>query len=285
MKTNRRSFLQTGALLGAGLCLSRSHSLAAEPAAPAGRRRPAALDTIHDCRTIHGNFTEREIPEDTLQEIIDASVRAPGASNMQSYSIIVLRDRQRMVEVCGYAGSRTLVYCMDFTRLVDSARHLGHAYAPGGVDDLLIASVNTTLAIENAVVAARALGVDSLVTNGVHRGDIERHWKLLDLPDSLCVPLLAVVLGYPTEEPTHRTGRLRGAGVVHEDRYHRLTPPELADLVREYDDPQRHLGLNDNWREKHAHYLDWFFGVWMGRGNGRGRDSQLTRVLKRAGLA
>jgi hypothetical protein len=73
--------------------------------------------------------------------------------------------------------------------------------------------------------------------------------------------------------------------VVHEDRYHRMTKPELDALVREYDDPSRHLGLSDNWREKHAHYLDWYFSVWMGRGRDRSRDSQLTRVLKRAGLA
>lgn len=287
MKTNRRSFLKTGALLGAGLCLSRSRSRGADsaPAPASGNPRAATLETIRDCRTIHGNFTEREIPEETLQEIIGASVRAPGASNMQSYSIIVLRDRQRMSDVCGYTGSRTLVYCIDFNRLVDSARHLGHAYEPRGVDNLLIGCVNTTLAVENAVVAARALGVDSLVTNGVHRGDIERHWKLLDLPDSLCVPLVAVVLGYPTEEPTDRKGRLSGPGVVHEDRYHRLTKPELETLVRECDDPNRHLGLNESWREKHAHYLDWFFGSWMSRGNGRGGDSQLTRTLKRAGLA
>ena len=32
------------------------------------------------------------------------------------------------------------------------------------------------------------------------------------------------------------------------------------------DDPQRHFGFIENWRELgYAHYLDWFQQVWIGR--------------------
>jgi nitroreductase len=286
MKTSRRTFLRQGALLGTGaLLLPPATQAADQPAAPGPFPHPT-LETIHRARTIHGNFTAREIPEAVLQEILRASVRAPGASNLQCYSILVVRDRARMKQLCGYAGSRMLVYCIDYTRLADTAAHLGHAYRPGGVDTLVIGCVNTSLAVQNATLAARSLGVDYLITNGVHRGDMERVWKLLDLPETLCFPLVAVVLGYPTEEPRHLRGRLSGAGVVHEDRYHRLTKEECDALVREHDDPDRHLALSDEWRKDgHAHYLDWLFTAWLGRNRPAGDESQMTRLLKRAGFA
>lgn len=288
MKTNRRTFLARGALLGAGVYAFRaSTGCAATPAAnlQAGSARNPTLETIHNARTTHGNFTKQEIPDDVLQEILNASVRAPGASNLQNYSIIVVRDRAKMKQLCGYAGSCALVYCMDYNRLTDTAAHLGHSYKPGGVDNLVIGCVNTTLAVQNATLAARSLGVDYLITNGLHRGDMERLWKLLDLPVSLCFPLVAVVLGYPTAEPTYRRGRLNGAGVVHQEKYHRLTKEELEALVREHDDPDRHLALNDEWqKDGQKHYLDWLFTAWLGRNRPAGDESQMTRLLKRAGF-
>ena len=37
-------------------------------------------------------------------------MRAANASNMQCYSIVVVRDRQMMQKLCGYRGSRLLLY-------------------------------------------------------------------------------------------------------------------------------------------------------------------------------
>ncbi len=290
MNTNRRTFLTRGALLGAGVCLLPELRLRAQGAPTTTSSGPAyrnaTLETIHRARTTHGNFTKQDIPDDALQEIIGASIRAPGASNNQCYSIIVVRDRAKMKQLCGYSGSRTLVYCIDYNRLTATATQLGHVYEPRGVDALLIGAINTTLAIQNATIAARSLGVDYLVTNGVHRGNMERIWKLLDLPEKGCFPLLAVVLGYPTAEPKFRSGRLDGAGVVHEDTYHRLTKDEIAALVREHDDPDRHLALNENWQQEgFKHYLDWFYAVWVSRGGAAGSaESQVSRLLKRSGF-
>jgi nitroreductase len=286
MKTNRRTFLQRGALLGAGACLLPATAVrAADSAATSSSFRNPTLETIHRARTTHGNFTAQDIAEDVLQQIIGASVRAPGASNLQCYSIIVVRDRAKMQQLCGYAGSRALVYCLDYNRLQAEASHLGHTYQPGGVDTLVIGCINTSLAVQNATLAARSLGVDYLITNGVHRGDMERVWKILGLPESLCFPLVAVVLGYPSAEPAHRRGRLSGPGVVHEDKYHRLTTPELDALVQQHDDPGQHLALSDAWqKDGHKHYLDWLFTAWLGRNRPAGDESQMTRLLKRAGF-
>jgi nitroreductase len=289
MRKDRRSFVQSSALLGGGLALLRADTAAAsvvDAAGAAAKPANATLGTIHDLHTTHGNFADRQVPEDVLQAILQASVRAANASNMQSYSIVVVRDPALMKQVCTYAGPRMLLYCVDYNRLKATAEHLGLPYQPDSVVDFVTACVNTTLAAQTAVVAARSLGVDSLVTNGIHRGDMERVWKLLDLPETLCFPLIAVVLGYATEQPTQRTGRLSGPGVVHEGKYHRLTKDELEALVRQHDDPAAHLGLNEGWRQEgRKHYLEWLFGSWLSRSaKPTTTETQMLRLLKRSGF-
>jgi nitroreductase len=289
MRKDRRDFVQRGALLGSGLALLRANAAAAgalDAAGAAAKTTNATLGTIHDLHTTHGNFSDRQVSEDVLQAILQASVRAANASNMQSYSIVVVRDPALMKQVCTYAGPRMLLYCVDYNRLKASAERLGLPYHPDNVVDFVTSCVNSALAAQTAVVAARSLGVDSLITNGIHRGDMERVWKLLALPETLCFPLLAVVLGYATEQPAERKGRLSGAGVVHDGRYHRPTNDELDALVRQYDDPTTHLGLNESWRQEgRKHYLEWFFGSWLSRSaKPTATETQMLRLLKRSGF-
>lgn len=283
---SRRGFLRQGALAGGALLLlaPRTRAAAAEPAATGPANE--TLATIQRLHTTHGNFRDQAIPEETQQTILRASVRAAGASNNQSYSIIVVKDPKMMKELCGYAGPCLLLFCADYTRMKAGAAALGHDYQPGTVVGFVTATINTLLVAQTAVIAARALGVDSLLTNGIHRGDMERVWKLLDLPPTHCFPLIALVLGYADREPEHSTGRLDGLGVVHTGKYHHLTPAETADLIRQYDDKSRHLGLNDDWdRQGYPHYLDWYFKAWVGRSLKPGtKETQMLRLLKRSGF-
>ena len=280
MTSDRRSFVRQGALLGGGLGLLRAREASADAT------RNATLDTIHELRSTHGNFTGKAVPEDVLQQILQASVRAASASNMQSYSIVVVRDPSLVQKVCTYTAPRMLLYCVDYNRTQATADHVGLPYHADSVVDFVTGAVNTTLAAQTAVVAARALGVDSLLTNGIHRGDMERVWKLLELPEIGCFPLIAVVLGYATEPPRERKGRLSGAGVVHDGKYHRLTGEELDALVKQHDDPASHLALNDAWRQEgRKHYFEWFFGTWQARAaRPTTSETPMLRLLKRAGF-
>lgn len=244
------------------------------------------LKTLHSLRTIHGDFSDREISGEDLQAILNASVRAANASARQAYSIIVVEERDVMRQLCGYAGSKLLLFCVDSNRLVAMAEHLGHTYPDESVVSFVTGSTDTILAAQTAAVAAKSLGIDSLFTNGIHRGDMNRVFKLLDLPEKRCFPLIALVLGYPAQEPAYQKGRWTGAGVIHYGTYHPITTEELDTLVQHYDDPDVHMGLNDAWKDQgFAHYLDWFFGVWIGRGGPKTGKSQMSELLERAGFA
>ncbi len=281
---DRRSFLKQGALLGGGLFLAQSDS----PQARAqGVAQPTneTLKTIANLRTIHGNFLDKDIPEAALRQVLQASVRAASASNTQTYAIIVVKDRALMQQVCTYRGGCMLLYCVDYNRLKASAESLGHPYYPGNIVDFVTASINAAFAAQTAVIAARSLGLDCLTTNGIHRGDMDRVWKLLDLPPTHCFPLIAVVLGYPTREPDYRMGRLDGPGVIHEGKYQRLTADQVQEITRKCDDSQQHLALDDTWKsEGYKHYLDWYFKARSGHSQPVEQETQMLQLLKRSGF-
>lgn len=291
-KSPRRTFLKQSAALGGGLLLLGSAAQPSRAASTetrsAGGGAPLAnetLQTIRNLRTIHGNFLDKPLPEGAIETILQASVRAANASNMQSYSIVVVKDRAKMKEVCTYQGSCLLVYCVDFNRVKASAAHLGYTYFPDNMTAFVTASINTTMALQTAAIAARSLGIDYLITNGIHRGDMERVWRLLDLPTDHCFPLIAMVLGYPTVEPAHRKGRLDGLGVIHYEKYHRLAKEELEEIQRQYDDPERHLALEEGWKAKgHQHFFDWWFKDWLGGSKPTENETQILRFLKRSGF-
>ncbi len=242
------------------------------------------LKTLHSLRSIHGNFSDREVSGEDLQAILNASVRAANASARQAYSIIVVEDRDLMRQLCGYAASKLLLFCVDYNRLTATAEYLGHTYTEEGITPFVTGSTDTILAAQTAAIAAKSLGIDSLFTNGIHRGDMSRVYKLLDLPEKHCFPLIALILGYPAQEPEYQKGRWTGAGVIHYGKYHPITTEELDTLVEYYDDPEVHMGLTDTWQDKFAHYLDWFFEAWIGRGGPKTGKSQMAELLGRAGF-
>ena len=291
-KSHRRTFLKQGAVLGGGVLLLGSEPPRARAAdqqidLPGGPPPPLndTLKTIGSLRTIHGNFLDKPLPDSALRTILRASIRAANASNMQSYSVVVVKDRAKMKAVCTYQGSCMLVYCVDFSRLRASAESLGYSYFPNNMEEFVTASINASLAVQTAAIAAKSLGIDYLITNGIHRGNMERVWKLLDLPRTYCFPLIALVLGYPTQEPPYQMGRLDGPGVIHHDNYHQLSKEEVADITRQYDDEERHLALNGGWKAQgYKHYMDWWFKDWLGCSKPTERETQMLQLLRRSGF-
>ncbi len=238
------------------------------------------LQTIHALRTIHGNFSDRQVSDDDLATIVEASVRAANASARQSYSIVIVDDPETMHELCGYRASRLLLYCVDYNRICDVAEHLGHTFHAGEPISFVTGTIDTILAAQTAAIAAKSLGIDSFFTNGIHRGDMRRIYEILDLPEQGCFPLIALLLGYAAEEPGYLKGRLSGPGVVHRGRYRHVSEEEAAELVAAHDDPERHLGLSFAAGKGYERYLDWFYKEWSGPMD----PSQFYEILGRAGF-
>lgn len=220
------------------------------------------LKTIRSLRTIHGNFSDREVSDGDLQTILSACVRAANASGAQSYSVIVLDDREVMKKL-GYAGSRALVFCVDLCRRFDMAGHLNIEIFSQNIISLITSSTDTILAAQTAAIAAKSLGIDSMFTNCIHRAGLHDVYQLLNLPRQKCFPLIELILGYPDKEPAFQKGRLDGTGIIHYGTYKRLSGDEMDSLVELYDDKRKHLGMIENWEEEgFVHYLDYYYTAW-----------------------
>ncbi len=241
------------------------------------------LRTIHGLRTTHGNFKEDPLPREHLEQILQASVRAANASNAQNYAIIVVEDRALMKDVCGYVAPVMLVYCVDFQRNMDLAQHLGLSYRVDPAWVLMTGIPDAILAAQTAVIAARSLGIDSLISNGVQRGDVHRLWESLALPPKNVYPVLALYLGYADRQAGHRSRRLFEPGVIHRGQYEPRDATSLAAILDATDQTSVSPPALPNWRKQgYAHYLEMFF---KGPG-GRARTAYggLAPALEQAGI-
>ncbi len=218
------------------------------------------LAIIHSMHSTHGNFSDRPLLPDDLEAILAASIRAPNAGNAQNYAIIVSQDPALMKEVCGFQAPVMLVYCVDTQRNKDLATHLGLAYGTDSAWTLVTGVTDVALAAQNAVIAARGLGIDWLISNGVQRGEVRRFWRLLNLPPVNCFPVLAVFLGYANAIQEHRKGRLANDAVIHRGRYQHRDTAACERILAETDAEGFGASVFADWRAKgHAHYLEAFF--------------------------
>ncbi len=221
------------------------------------------LNTIHSLATTHGSFTDRPVAREDLEAVVQASLRAATASSRQSYSLVVVEDSQIIRSLCGYNGSAAIVYCVDYNRLIDTAAALGEQFTVNGIMDFIAGSTDTILAAQTGVIAAQSLGLDSLLTNGIHRGDIRRVYGLLNLPKQYCVPLIMLVLGYGTQRASLH-GRLGGDGIVHHGGYRRITEERAREIINAYGRKENRLGLDGYWQsDGFANYFDWFLHGWI----------------------
>lgn len=222
------------------------------------------LETIYSLRSIR-KYTEKEISKEKIEEIIEATIRTANSGGRQVYSIIVIDDRELLDEFF-YKANKALVFCVDYNRWMDCAKHLNHTIEVGDIRGYLLGSDDAIMAAQTAVIAAKSLGIDSLVTTSLLRVEQKRVFEMLNLPEKYCFPLISICLGYPEEEPSDLKGRVR-KGVVHYNKYQRLSPDELDNLIAEYDEEENNFSSLTNEeiiQEGYRGYLDRYFSQWNG---------------------
>jgi nitroreductase len=222
------------------------------------------LKTIHNLRSIR-NFSEKEISKEDLERILEAALRTGNSGGRQVYSMIVIEDRE-LLKKYFYKANKALVFCVDYNRWVDCAERLNHKITVGDIRGFLLGSEDAVLAAQTATIAAKSLGIDSLLTSSLHREKLEKVYEMLNLPEKHCFPLLSVCLGYPAKEPPYLRGRVRN-GVIHYNKYQRLSLEEIDEVIAEYDNEEKHfttMTREEIAKEGFEHYLDLSFSRWKG---------------------
>jgi len=182
-------------------------------------------------------YTEEPISDEMLHEILQSAQWAPSSHHVQAYSIIVVKNKEtkrKLSELCGYQKYVEtcpvfLVFCADFYRLKMTCEMHSANFEIDEVENLLVGAVDTALAAENALIAARSFGLGGVMIGGI-RNHPEEVAALLKLP-RYTIPIMGMCLGYPAEEPWQKP-RLPKKVVVHEETYQ---TDRLIDGLREYE--------------------------------------------------
>jgi nitroreductase len=144
------------------------------------------------------------LPAGTLETLIAAAQSAATSSNLQTWSVVEIRDASTRAELAGIANNQKhivecplfLAFCADVSRNERMGKAEGTTLEGlPYLETFLVAAIDAALAAQNAVVAAESLGL-STVYIGAMRNDVKRVAELLALPPGV-VCVFGLCVGYP----------------------------------------------------------------------------------------
>jgi nitroreductase len=184
------------------------------------------------------------IPDDIMRRIMDAAICAPSGGNRQNWSFVVVRDPAKrarlgelyreawgeLMKVPYYASASKEPASSPAGKMLASARHLGEHLGEApvivlacvaldpGVKASLTTGASIYPAVQNIMLAARALGIGSCITT-IHRFRDAQVKELLAIPVEVETAAL-IPLGYPLGK-FGRPPRLPLSEVAFADRWGR----------------------------------------------------------------
>lgn len=202
------------------------------------------------------DFTDEKIPADTVKMIIEAGRAASTWKNFQSYSIVnVTTDevKQKIYDLQPQKSIKTasnfLVFVGELNRAEKAVKLHTDAFHPEGAENLLISSVDASLAAQNTLLAAESLGYGGVIV-GLIRDQSAEISEILNLPD-YTYPLFALALGVPARRNAVKP-RLPYETVVFEETYQ----VQDVKVIQDYDQVQQAYAGNrrvgNDWSERVA---------------------------------
>jgi nitroreductase len=169
------------------------------------------LDNIYQRRSVR-NYSDKEVPDEIIREIIRAGTYAPTAVNKQPWRFVVVKNRQLIDEYDDRAKKAFLAAFRD-TENPDLVRYVQHLSKPttqilygAPVFILVFASPDVidehdcALSAENMMLAAHSLGIGSCwIGLAAGLGNDMEFLKEVGVPEGhkLIAPL---IFGYPVKE-------------------------------------------------------------------------------------
>lgn len=214
---------------------------AVETAAP-GTAAQAAVPDSHLVRLLEKRGTVRAyksapVPESWVEAMIAAAQRAPTSSNIQAYSIVVVRDQETKKKLAVLAGNQQHIidcpvffaFCADQTRLVHACKLHGKEYPGRTFEAGLVSAMDAALVGMTFSLVVDDFGLSSVMIGAMRNNAIEVA-KLLKLPPRSFV-VFGLCVGFAKKPPLPKP-RQPQSGVVHYEFY---DARQREQAVAEYD--------------------------------------------------
>jgi FMN reductase [NAD(P)H] len=184
---------------------------------------PDVIAPLLDRRVVR-RYTEQPVPDSLLDALLAAAQSAPAKSDLQQYSVVVMRNAAHIKQIADWIGTMDwiatapvfLVWCGDMRRGQRLCELHNMPHANNNLDTFLNTAVDCALAMAQFMAAAEAVGLGTCPISYV-RSHIERVSPLLGLPSGV-YPVAGLTVGWPVfRRPTSM--RLPPSIVVHRERY------------------------------------------------------------------
>ena len=168
-----------------------------------------ALECIHTRRSVR-KYTDEPVSPEDIREMLSAAMTAPSACKQFPWHFVLVTDPAKLKAVKAFSPHAGMAARAPLAVLVCADTAL-ETRCPGyWVQDC-------AAAVENLLLAARALGLGAVWTGSYPREDrVEGFRALLDIPENV-VPMAFLVVGHPAE-PQERADRFL-ADRVHENSW------------------------------------------------------------------
>ena len=207
------------------------------------------IDTLLAHRSVR-RFKSQAVNPELLADLVECGLRASNTGNMQLYSVIATQNESLRGELCklhfGQCATAPLwlTVCTDVARYHQYCRVNGCDEPYGNLLWFTSALVDAALCAQNICVAAEAQGLGFCYLGTVNY-NTRQIAELLQCPKGV-VPVIAIAMGYPDEEP-RRSERLGLDAVLHSETYHTPTDAELVESHRVRDeDPFNRRMVEEN---------------------------------------
>lgn len=183
------------------------------------------------------SFKPDPVPEAWVNAIIDYGMRAPTSGNMETYSIIVVKDPEKRKQLATLAGGQQHVVdcplyfalCADLNRLSDAIAMHDKQYEGRSFESCLVSSMDAALVGMTMNLVADSFGLASVMIGAMRNNAVEVA-KVLNLPPR-CYVVFGMCVGFPKANPLPKPRHAR-SGVVHVDAY---DPKLRAKTINDYD--------------------------------------------------
>lgn len=196
------------------------------------------LKILHERGSLR-DFSERRIPEEILNQILEAGIHSPTGGNLQPYSIIKIQKKQakkKLAELCGQnfveKAPVNLLFCIDWYRLKKWAEiEVAPFTATSSFRHFWISFQDTIIAAQSIVVAAESLGLGSVYV-GTIIDIIPEVIKMFELPKGV-FPVVLLCIGYPASSKPLPRRKLGINTVVHSEVYKKKSNKDLVNAFNE----------------------------------------------------
>jgi len=147
-------------------------------------------------------YLSKPIPDDIMEELLDAMRLAPSSNNKQRWSMVVVTDNDTKKMLVPASGNQKFVgECS--------------AYFVGVTEpDAFYSTVDMTIALDHLTLRATELGLGTCWIGDFDEGKIK---EILGIPAERSVPI-CMTLGYPNHSPGARS-RKKLSEIFHSDKW------------------------------------------------------------------